>query len=199
MPTLQRRDDGGFFVRHLYREFNTWQILGDGVRYLERRGISEGNWFPTEMFMDLWMQCLVYYGDTPPKRPVVIPQDTAPMATLRSRVKEFYQLIYSVEADLAWALVWRDASSTRTLEQFGKEISGGDTRRLAAWNIKDIIACPVPVDSQSAIGGAKRFAVVTVQINWQASASGQRHPCEVKHFWLELNGQWWIIWNGFGT
>jgi len=107
--------------------------------------------------------------------------------------------MYSGEADSAWTVVWRVASSTLTLEQFGKEISGDGTRRLASWNIKDIIAYDVPVESQSALGGAKRFAVVAVQISWQASASGQRNPCEVKHSWLELNGQWWILWNGFET
>ena len=56
MPTLERRKDGCHFVRHFYRGHSTWQIQGEGVRYLERRGIKEEDHFRTDLFMELGMQ-----------------------------------------------------------------------------------------------------------------------------------------------
>jgi len=71
MPTLEKRiEDGGYYIRDFVRgEYRTWQVQGEGVRILARRGITEGERFSKDLFMDLMTKRLVYHGDSiPPRR-----------------------------------------------------------------------------------------------------------------------------------
>ena len=193
MPTLQRRDDGGFFIHHFYRDHNTWQILGDGVRYLERRGVKEGGRFSTDTFMRLWMLGLIYYGNTPANRPAAIPPGTGVVAALRNSVRAFHRLLYSARVDSAWPLILQSTPETLSFAQFSREVSGDDRRKLVSWQIQDIVGVyDLPADLGSSLDGAKRAAVVAVEI-----CLADTDKREMKQLWLELNAQWRIWWNGF--
>lgn len=37
MPTLSKREDGVYIVRHFYRDFSTWQLTNEGLSYLTRQ------------------------------------------------------------------------------------------------------------------------------------------------------------------
>jgi hypothetical protein len=189
MPTLQRRSDGGFFIRHFYQDHNTWQILGDGIRYLERRGVREGGWFSTDMFMELWRLGLIDHGNAPPNRPVATPPETVVAAALRRQVRDFHRRLHSGLADSAWEFVLQGPPSTPTLKQFRREVSDDKRPRLASWKIEDIVSV---CDLQSDLYGAERFAVVAVKIGLVDS-----DPREIKQWWLEMNGHWRIWWSGF--
>lgn len=64
VPTLNRRSDGGYYILNHHHDHHTWQIVGDGVRHLERRGIQVGQFFPTDLFMQLYMNGWVYTGES---------------------------------------------------------------------------------------------------------------------------------------
>ena len=195
MPTLQRRNDGCFFVSHFYREHHTWQIQGEGVRFLERRGIREGSRFPTDLFMELWMRGLVYHGNSTANRPIALCRDTVAMAAVRTHVRKFHQLIYSTKVDQAWAMVWENEPSTLALEQFRVEV-GGNPYGLRSWSIRDIVLYDLPADFQPDFAGAKRFAGVTVQISLAASEAEFRAR-DVTQYWLEFRDEWRVAWNPF--
>ncbi|HLY63297.1 MAG TPA: hypothetical protein VKV95_21340 [Terriglobia bacterium] len=199
MPTLQRRiGDGGFFVRHFYRDHNTWQVTGEGVRYLGRREIKEGGRFSTELFMQLWIRGFVYYGNSPRNPWVEIRQDTVAEAAVRRNVKEFHQLMHSAKPDSAWSLVWQGGPETPTFELFKIEASVDGGTRLDKWKIADIIGIyELPPEDQSSFDGAKRLATVAVQISLADSASEPCYAGEVKQYWFEFNDHWRIWWRGF--
>lgn len=196
MPTLQRRIDGCFFIRHFYGDHSTSQIQGDGVRYLEPRNIIEGGWFSTDLFMELWTLGLVYRGDTPPHCSVSILQETVAQAAVRTRVSEFHRLIYLANAQLAWTFVWPDEQAALTFEQFRNAVSNDERCRLVSWYIKDILVYELSPEFQATVVRAKRLAVVTVEIGLVDSIRGKH---EVTQFWLESNDQWWVRWKGLNS
>jgi len=113
MPTLARKQDGQYIVRHFYQDFATWQISPEGVSHLRRRRIEEDGHFTTEQFMHLWMNGWVYTADHPGPAPGPfcvgdrdVPQD------LRDAIHEFHSTIRNGQ----FAEAWRFVSTTRILE-----------------------------------------------------------------------------------
>lgn len=62
MPRLKQRSDGCYYILHHYRDCNTWQIDRDGFKFLESERIGVDELFPTDLFMEMWEQELVYVG-----------------------------------------------------------------------------------------------------------------------------------------
>jgi len=147
MPTLVRKQDGQYIVRHFYQDFATWQISPEGVSHLRRRRIEEDGHFTTEQFMHLWMNGWVYTGDHPGPAPGPfcvgdreVPQD------LRDAIHEFHSTIRNGQ----FAEAWRFVSTTRILESlipkdvldiidakqfevFQKKMTGANGPRLHSW------------------------------------------------------------------
>lgn len=136
----------------------------------------------------------VYHG-AQPDRPVAKPPDTVAMAAVRSRVQEFHRLTYAAQADAAWALVWQREPTQ--FEKFKEEVGDDDGRRLVSWSIKDIIIYDLPVNLRSDFDGANRFAIVAVQISLVGSPVRLQVSREMTQYWLEINDQWRVSWNGF--
>ena len=69
MPTLVPRSDGAYVVLHSYRgQYQTWQITGEGVRFLQRYGVRDHDSFDLELFGMLHAFGMVYTGTHPPSR-----------------------------------------------------------------------------------------------------------------------------------
>jgi hypothetical protein len=69
MPTLNQREDGVYFIRHRYLDFNTWQIDRDGLERLrDKHEVGLSGPFPKKFkmptFFDLHRNRLIYYGES---------------------------------------------------------------------------------------------------------------------------------------
>lgn len=184
MPTLQRRVDGSYYLRHFYRDHNTWQILGAGVRYLERRGIREGDRFATDMFIELWLRQLVYHGD---KIPIPIDEalrDTALEASVRARVKNFHQLLYPGRASDAVSFLLNAEPCL-----VAKFCEDAILYCGARWKIADILLYGVPPERRGEFQEARRFAVVALRIT-----VGDEPTREIAEYWLEVTDEWYVLW-----
>src|SRR5262245_44724974 len=137
MPTLRRRKDGCCYIHHFYESHHTWQIDGDGVLYLKRRGIRDGDWFSTTLFMKLWSLGLIYHGDVSPNRSPLSLRVTEAESTVVARIREFHQLIHSSQLDAAWEIVYPDSPERVTPEQFRIDLMLAGS--LASWVIRDVI------------------------------------------------------------
>lgn len=133
MPTLQRRSDGGFFIRNFHRDdHHTWQLRADGVRYLERRGIVEGSCFSTALMMQLYVNGWIYTGSgpTPLKRSAA---QAIPPALL-SAVRGLHAALTSRDQFVAQRFV---ASSETDRTQVLAELADG--LGIRSWKAVDAI------------------------------------------------------------
>lgn len=185
LPTLRRRNDGCYYILHFFHQHSTWQIQGDGVRQLAHRAINEGQHFPTDLFMELWTQGLVYHGDIPPaQEELPALEDTA---GLRVRVQEFHRLLYLCQMEAAWDILWQGEPA---LEQFRGEVN---TLHLTSWKVAGHpVVYDIPLARQSEFGGAMRLGVVHVELRGDGNT-----PPELKQYWFESNGQWRIVWSSW--
>lgn len=197
MPTLQLRADGCFYIRHFYRDHSTWQVLGEGVRYLERRGFIEGQRFSTDVFMDLYMRGLVYHGEVPTQaRPQAEPRDTHQAAALRSVVREFHQFVHAGAADQAWAAVYQRTQDPEMRSMFCSEVQGLAGNKLSSWTIKDLIIYDMQGESAS-FPNAKRIGMVILDIRFVAGTPSVSREKELTEYWLEFDDGWRFAWTGF--
>jgi hypothetical protein len=123
MPTLERRNDGCYYVRHFFREHSTWQVLGEGVHSLGNRGVKEGSWLSTNLFMELWTRRLVYHGNSLPTGPLPDSRDAAAVTGLRKRAADFYRLVYSGQVQTAWEMVRDDEHTDAVPESFTSDVN----------------------------------------------------------------------------
>jgi hypothetical protein len=197
MPVLERRaTDGEYYVRHFFHEHSTWQILGEGVRLLANRGINEGSRFSTDLFMDLWMSGLVYHGLVPVRssRPC---RDPIVSDSLRSRVAEFFGLLYARNAARAWPIVAApiiqdDGESSDVMySRFVREVEGLQIQR---WRQADSqvhdIEYSVEVDGCRTFH-ATRLAAVLIRLRLGSSVTDER---DLRQHWVYADGKWWVIW-----
>lgn len=197
MPTLQRRVwDGEYYVRHFFHQHNTWQVLGEGVRVLRNRGVTEGSRFSTDLFMELWVRRLVYHGSAIPSGELRPSRDAGVADSLTRRVGEFYRLVYAQKAVTAWSIVampvFQDDEDPEAVHtQFLAEVS---ELGLTGWKCTDSHVYQLRfevVREGQPIFEATRIGYVHVRLSLRA---GQR---DVKQYWLYADGKWWLMWQGF--
>lgn len=201
MPTLARKQDGQYIVRHFYQDFATWQISSEGVSHLRRRRIEEDGHFTTEQFMHLWMNGWVYTGDHPGPAPGPfcvgdrdVPQD------LRDAIHEFHSTIRNGQ----FAEAWRFVSTTRILESlipkdvldtidaqqfevFQKKMTGANGPRLHSWLCLDI---------RTVISSIEYIATIDFrEIHEQGGIA--RRPVELNEQWVHPSSAWTVKWDGF--
>lgn len=65
MPRLRERSDGCYYVVGFHHEsYSTWQIDGEGVRFLWARNIFADDRFSTDMCFELLRRGLIYTEGT---------------------------------------------------------------------------------------------------------------------------------------
>jgi hypothetical protein len=181
MPTLvETKKDGHYIVRHLYGQHATWQVNTEGVLFLRRRGVSLGDKFSTDLFMELWKWGMVYVGTRPPKRASqrvprsLLPDDRA----LYDRAHAFYQALYSRNPSAAYTFLLPQIRAPITLAQFEEKL-GGQGWRLAPWRISDCLS--VPAQSKD-WPEARRKGVVFMDLG------GARK----EFYWVQLQDVWYL-------
>jgi hypothetical protein len=191
MPTLNRRLDGLFFVRHFYGEHHTWQVTSEGVRYLEFRGVGEGVHFTTTLFMEMVVQGLVYTGQRPKPgfsggiRSAHLPDAMFPI------VSSFHQALRQGDVREVTARLWLPPAGQEgrapVIKLVGDELS--DRARLpSSWKLKDSLTYDLPASEQSSHGGADLLTIVRVRLTIQESA------VEVTEYWLRADSGWHVCW-----
>lgn len=199
MPTLERKiADGEYYVRHFFHQYNTWQMLGEGVRILGHRGVTEGNRFSTDLFMDLWMKGLVYHGLTIPTGTLRPCRDSGAVDDLQKRISEFYRLVYAQKPDAAWTFVAApvlDDDSESLEVAFARFINDVRDLGLTGWKRTD---SPQVCEWD--------FEVVREgQVTFQATRRGTTYirlsmgteRRDLKEYWLYAQDNWWLWWRGF--
>jgi hypothetical protein len=190
---LHLRQDGCYYIRHFYSGHSTWQVVGDGVVFLRNRGIKEeGQYFPTDLFMDLWQRGLVYYGDAIPTGERTPCRDSGVSAVLRASVEEFYRHIYKGQVERAWPMV-QDDDRTRTSspDQFKHDVG---EFQMTAWQLQDLLVYDLSPESQGDFG-ALRLGVAHLKLKSAADSSGGAWLL-LKQYWSERDGRWLVIWLG---
>src|SRR5687768_14836019 len=106
MPTLVRRADSQYIVRHLHQDVAVWRIVADGVSYLRRRRIEQDGHFTTEQFMHLWMNGWVYTGEQPGPAPgPLCIGDRHVAQDLRDAIHDFHSALGNGQLAVAWRFV----------------------------------------------------------------------------------------------
>jgi hypothetical protein len=201
MPTLLRRQDSQYIVRHFYLDFATWQISPDGVSYLRRRRIEQDGRFTTDQFMHLWMNGWVYTGDHPGAAPGPscvgdrdVPQD------LRDAIHEFHSTLANGQC----AAAWRFVSATRTVgslipkdmlhvfdaqqfKVFQEKVTGALRSRFHSWLCLDI---------RTVISGIEYVATIEIDEDVDHAGIGRR-PVELNEHWVQTPSGWNVKWDGF--
>ena len=200
MPTLVRRQDGQYIVRHFYQDFATWQLSSEGVSHLRRRRVEEDGHFTTDQFMHLWMNGWVYTGDRPVHAPgpVSVGDRDVPQG-LRDAIHGFHSAIRNGQ----FAEAWRFMSATRILEsliakdvldvldaqQFEvfQSMMTGVNRRLDSWRCVDI---------RTVIGSIEYIATIEFK-EADEQGGGGRGRIELNEQWLHAPSAWTVKWDGF--
>jgi len=202
MPTLARKPDGQYIVRHFYLDFATWQISPEGVSHLRRRRVEEDGHFTTEQFMHLWTNGWVYTGDHPGPAPGPlcvgdrdVPQD------LRDAIHEFHSTIRNGQ----FAEAWRFVTTTRTresvipkdvldiidaqqFEAFQKKMAGADRPRLHSWFCVDI---------RTVISSIEYIATIEFKQAAEQQGLATLRPVELNETWAYTISAWKVKWDGF--
>ena len=191
MPTLQRRvDDGGYYIRHFFHEHHTWQILGDGITILANRNIREGNYFRTELFMELLRRGLIYHGIGPTHTSAREPKP------LDAHVAEYYRFIYAGDTRRAWPYL---AASTgaglnegETLDQArNRFVNDIQERSSATWRVIDIRIIDAPFEATRVDGPAFKATQIAIILLRLTLSDGQ--SAERRELWAHSEGCWWVI------
>jgi len=191
MPTLVQKSDGAYIVQHYYQEYCTWQVGGDGVRFLRERGVGDGDRFPTDLFMELWMRGMVWTGDRPPPQPDRRPEPlSADGRDLLERAMGLYTALYQQRADDAYTFLPPSIRAIKTLEQFGAEVVGTRGFRLASWKILDVSSFPLQ-------GEADRGGQITVDIEIEDNSGARHQLYGLREYWLQIQNEWYCIWSGW--
>jgi hypothetical protein len=193
MPTLNRREsDGGYFIRHFYHGHSTWQLLGDGVRLLRRRLVTEdGQRFSTDLFMELWRNNLVYYREVHNYDARRIEQTQPPkVRRLRNRAASFYGTVFAGDLEAARDFLVEDITlRAEDVEQTLGEFSAR-SRQLQLWRWTILEARVYDsrlVDEDS----GRRYGLGTTYV--RLLADDAEH--ELKHNWLNHHDEW-FLWSG---
>jgi len=187
MPRLVETKVGHYIVRHYYKQYSTWQIEGDGVQFLKRRGVSLGDMFTTGLFMQLEQLGMVYVGKRPPIRvdqrlkETLSPYDRA----LHERAHAFYQALYVSNLDDAYKFLLPQLRVGFTLAQFEEKLRRPE-RWLASWTIKDCWSVPAQIKD---LPEATRIGLVFMDLG---GARNKLH--EWKDKWYQVQDVWY--WEG---
>jgi hypothetical protein len=189
MPTLQRRQDGAYFIRNYYHDYHTWQVVADGVRFLELRGATEGAFFSTDLFMQLYMNGWVFTGNGPRlkmRSPVV--SALVPPA-LAERLQRFHQLLFKGQVDHIIPMLWWGPAveDVPAAEAGVRQFFGLSKIEVKSWKLRDAVVHRLPEDLQSSVGGTS-LAVVRAGLTVGATA------IEATEHWFGAGDQWHVAW-----
>ena len=201
MPTLARRQDGRYIVRHFYQDVATWQIEPDGVSYLRRRRIEQDDHFTTEQFMHLWMNGWVYTGDHPglPPGPLCVGDRDVPQDLLDA-INEFHSSLRNGQLAAAWRFVstmhslgsaipkdMLDIIDAQQFEVFQEKMTGAHRPRLHSWRLLDI---------RTAISGIMYIATIEIKEGLEYGGIVQL-PVEWNQTWVPTPSGWSVKRDGF--
>ena len=201
MPTLARRQDGQYTVRHFYQDFATWQIVPDGVSYLRRRRIEQDGHFTTEQFMHLWMNGWVYTGDHsgPPPGPLCVGDRDAPQ-DLRDAIQEFHSTLRNGQLAAAWRFVstmrspeslipkdMLDIIDEQQFDVFQKKMTSAHRPRVNPWRLLDI---------RTVISSVEYIATIEIKEGLEHEGIVQL-PVELNETWVHTPSGWSVKWDGF--
>jgi hypothetical protein len=184
MPRLAETKDGHCIVLHYYKQHSTWQIGGDGVQSLKRRGISLGDMFSTDLFMQLEQLGMVYIGSRPPVQVYQRLKETLPPhdRALHERAQAFYQALYLSNLDDAYKSVLPQLRAGFTLAQFEEKLRRPE-RWLTSWTIKDCWSVPAQIKD---LPEARRIGLVFMDLG------GARNKLnEWKDKWYQVQDVWY--------
>lgn len=199
MPTLEQRNtDGGYFIRQFYRDHHTWQVVGEGVRFLANRGVVAGSRFSTDLFFELWRKGLVYHGQTIPTKPDLDPHSKT---ELERRSAEFFRLVFARDADTAWQLIAVPAlvaeysveTSEAAFDRFAGELAG---LNLASWVTLDATSVVADIEimhEDRCVFRSSKLGVCSTRISTRTTSGLFQQ--DVKHAWFHSDGQWWLLWS----
>jgi hypothetical protein len=192
MPTLNQRIDGCYYVRHFYRDHSTWQVDADGVRYLRDRRIRTGDWFATDVFMEMWARSLVYTGS----RPRISQPDSGTSsdpeleASVEATFKALYRRDYpNVYKTLASATI--AVNRLMTVEDFASKVAGASERRLISWKVRVIESAELRDDNWP---GDDRTGFVLADFEIEDSSGQREKYLSRQEIWLRTNGVWYWLW-----
>ena len=201
MPTLARREDSQYIVRHFHQDFATWQISPDGVSYLRRRRIQQGDQFTTEQFIHLWMNGWVYTGDEPGRAPgpLCVGDRDVPQS-LRDAIHEFHSTLSNGQV----AAAWRFVSTMRTLKNPAHKdmLDTIDAQQFEVFQEKMTAALRPPVHSWHCVDIRTVISsneyVATIEIKESVEHGGiARRPAELNEQWIRTPSGWNVKWDGF--
>jgi hypothetical protein len=179
MPTLQRRNDGGFFIRNFHHDdHHTWQLRADGVRYLARRGVTEGSYFDTALMMQLHLNGWLSTASSPTPLKRNVSQAIPP--ALLSAVRRLHAALASRDQATAQHFV---ASSETNRAQVLAQLACG--LGIRSWKPIDAVVLPLPEPTASGTG-VDEAAVVTMRIS-------QTVPVLVEETWIR-GPDWRVLW-----
>ena len=198
MPTLERRvGDGEYYIRHFFHEHHTWQVVGEGVRALRNRGITEGKYFSTDLFMDLLTKGLVYHGCVIPK-PMLPCCDSGVKGEFQKEIAEFYRLVYTQQADVAWTFVaepvLEDEDRCDPVSALARFKSDVRELCLVNWKCTDCQLFEIDLRVPQVDGStfeATRLGVAHIRLSLKL---GRRY---LQQYWLQAQGGWRVMWRGF--
>lgn len=180
MPTLECRRDGCYFIRHFYREFSTWQVTAEGVRYLQRRGVPEGGYFPTDDFMHLLRNRWVSIGEHPLELGHSGIGDLMDPRNLRDAVHQFHTALKKGDRLAASQFIVDDLSD----ETWSKSL-------LTSWKPEDSFTCPVEnaeVDGEPVEAIGKAHLALLFR--------GEQAKVYLTEYWLRTKSGWSVMWEG---
>jgi len=166
----------------------TWQVLGEGVRLLANRGITEGRHFSIELFKKLRTRALVYHGtavrNSPHKAESDCPDDSD---SLSQRVADFFRLVLANRTEEARSLVQSEDFDNPEAEyvRFRNEAR---QLGLLRWQRTDCQPHAIEIEDQ-----AGTLAVVYIRLTLR---EGER---DLKQCWIRINSVWRLIWPGFNA
>lgn len=163
MPTLKRRQDGCYIVRHCRgEESSTWQVTAEGVLFLQRRRVTEGAALSVGLLTLLRTNNWVYTGDRPrPQAPErQVEEGDLPPAELCDAIRRFHAALRCGDASSAKALTWtpdagEDCDPPRENEH-------RESVQIESWKRRDCSLSQLNTESRDALGGVEYVATVTI-------------------------------------
>lgn len=191
MPTLARRQDGCYIVRHFHGQFMTWQITADGVMYLQRRGVNEGGSFSTERFMQLWMNGWVYTGDHPGLQPIRPVGDPDVPSELRQAIQSFHVALRNGDETAAKAYMWKPEDISDAPEPVEAQRSA-EQPRIHSWRLRDVHIWRL----DGVLPNVDTIATVSVGIRPLRSDALPGSLNDFDEYWLKMPLAWLVLWSG---
>ena len=190
MPSLHERSDGAYIVVDFYHQFRTWQLTGDGVRYLKGRGVRAGGAFGRDVLGELVTRGWAYTGvhrPVPPGEPH--PRPPSPNdAALHERVRALCQALYLQSFEDAYPFVFPEIRDRKTAEEFKNEVVGPGQSRIVKWKVQDVVSW---VWSSEYFPGVSRAGLATTDLEVVEELGAPSREGIQQDFWVLKEGALW--------